>query len=65
MLLVSGILGVKNTLIGTHKWCEGGTKFLSSGAVLSLLGGCGTVGNDFPGKGGLDIAGCVGIYSKM
>ena len=64
-LLVYSILTVKNTLSGTHKWYEGGMKFLSSGAVLSLFCGCGTVGNGFLGEVGLDVARCVGINDTI
>ena len=64
-LLVRSILTVKNTLNGTHEWCEGGTKFLGSGPVLALLGGCSKVGNDFPEEGGLDVARCVGINDAV
>ena len=47
-LLVRYIFPMKDSLCGTHKWCEGGPEFLSSGAILGLLGGHGTVGYGFP-----------------
>ena len=64
-LLACIVLTVKNTYNETHESCQGGTKFLGSRAVLALLGGCGTVGNGFPGEVGLDIAGCVGINNVV
>ena len=47
-LLVRYIFTMNASLCGTHKWCEGGPEFLSSGAILCLLDGCGTVDYGFP-----------------
>ena len=45
--MVRYIIRMKDSLCGTHNWCEGGLEFLSSGTILGPLGGRSTVGYGF------------------
>ena len=56
---------MKNALRGTHKWCERGMEFLGSGAVLGLLGRCGTAWLQHPRRGWPGRSWCVSINDAV